>query len=32
LGGIWFVIGAVYLASKTKFFRETPTIIDFSEG
>jgi putrescine importer len=32
LGGIWFVIGAVYLASKTKFFRETPAIIDFSEG
>ena len=32
LGGIWFVIGAVYLASKTRFFRERPAMIDFSEG
>ena len=32
LGGIWFVIGAVYLASKTRFFRTAPTMIDFSEG
>jgi hypothetical protein len=31
-GGSWFVIGVIYLASKTKFFRETPAIIDFSEG
>jgi hypothetical protein len=31
-GGIWFVIGVVYLASKTRFFRERPAMIDFSEG
>ena len=32
IGGIWFVIGVIYLASKTKFFREAPAMIDFSEG
>jgi amino acid transporter len=31
-GGIWFAIGVIYLASKTKFFREKPAMIDFSEG
>jgi putrescine importer len=31
-GGIWFVIGVVYLASKTRFFRSAPVIIDFSES
>jgi putrescine importer len=31
-GGIWFVIGVVYLASKTRFFRTAPVIIDFSES
>jgi hypothetical protein len=31
-GGIWFVIGVIYLAGKTKFFRTAPAIIDFSEG
>ena len=31
-GGIWFVIGVIYLASKTRFFRTAPAMIDFSES
>src|ERR1700689_163677 len=30
-GGVWFVIGVVYLASKTRFFRTAPAMIAFSE-
>jgi putrescine importer len=32
LGGIWFAVGAIYLAVKTNFFRNAPATIDFSEG
>jgi putrescine importer len=31
-GGIWFAIGLIYLATKTRFFRAAPVIIDFSES
>ena len=31
VGGVWFMIGATYLASTTSFFRKTPKMIDFSE-
>jgi amino acid transporter len=31
-GGIWFVIGVIYLAITTKGFRARPAIIDFSES
>jgi len=31
-GGLWFVIGLVYLAFRTKGFREKPAMIDFSEA
>jgi putrescine importer len=31
-GGIWFVIGIVYLGVTTKGFRARPAIIDFSEA
>ena len=31
-GGLWFLIGIVYLAYRTKGFREKPVIIDFSEA
>jgi putrescine importer len=30
-GGIWFAIGLLYVAIKTRGFRATPVIIDFSE-
>jgi putrescine importer len=32
VGGIWFIIGAAYLASTTDFFRRAPRMIDFSES
>jgi putrescine importer len=32
VGGIWFLIGAAYLASTTSFFRKAPKMIDFSES
>ncbi|HTV04630.1 MAG TPA: APC family permease [Acidobacteriaceae bacterium] len=32
VGGIWFVIGLVWLAATTNWFRESPKMIDFSEG
>jgi amino acid transporter len=31
-GGIWFVIGLMYVAIKTRGFRAAPVIIDFSES
>jgi amino acid transporter len=31
-GGIWFALGVIYLATKTRFFRAAPVIIDFSES
>lgn len=31
-GGIWFLIGAVYLAVTTNGFRKAPKMIDFSES
>jgi putrescine importer len=31
-GGIWFAIGFLYVAAKTRFFRAAPVIIDFSES
>jgi putrescine importer len=30
-GGIWFAVGLLYVAIKTKGFRAAPVIIDFSE-
>lgn len=30
-GGIWFVIGVVYVGAKTKGFRTAPAMIDFAE-
>jgi putrescine importer len=30
VGGIWFVIGLVYLASTTRGFRQPPKMIDFT--
>jgi amino acid transporter len=32
IGGIWFVIGAAYLAATTSGFRKAPKMIDFTEG
>jgi putrescine importer len=32
VGGIWFVIGVVYLAATTRGFRDTPKMIDFAES
>jgi amino acid transporter len=32
VGGIWFVIGAIYLGFKTNWFREKPVMIDFTEA
>jgi putrescine importer len=32
VGGIWFVIGAIYLGFKTNWFREKPVMIDFTES
>jgi putrescine importer len=32
VGGIWFVIGAVYLAATTRGFRSAPKMMDFSES
>ncbi len=31
VGGIWFVIGIVYVGVKTRGFRTKPVMIDFSE-
>jgi len=31
-GGIWFLMGAAYLAATTRGFREAPKMIDFSES
>ncbi len=30
VGGIWFVIGIVYVGAKTNWFREKPVMIDFT--
>lgn len=32
VGGLWFLIGAAYLAATTSFFRKAPKMIDFSES
>jgi putrescine importer len=32
VGGIWFVIGIVYVGYKTNWFRSAPVMIDFSES
>ncbi|MGA8940361.1 MAG: APC family permease [Acidobacteriaceae bacterium] len=32
VGGIWFLIGLVWLGATTNLFRQTPKMIDFSEG
>jgi putrescine importer len=32
VGGIWFVVGLVYLAATTRCFRNAPKMIDFSES
>jgi putrescine importer len=32
VGGAWFVIGIVYMAIKTRGFREKPLMIDFTES
>jgi putrescine importer len=32
VGGIWFLIGAAYLAATTQCFRRAPKMIDFSES
>ena len=32
VGGIWFVIGIIYVAVKTNLFRSAPVMIDFSES
>ncbi len=32
VGGIWFILGAIYLAATTKFFRAPPRMIDFGES
>jgi len=32
VGGIWFVIGIIYLGYKTRWFREKPVMIDFTES
>jgi putrescine importer len=31
VGGIWFLIGALYLGAKTNWFRDKPVVIDFTE-
>jgi amino acid transporter len=31
-GGIWFALGFLYVASKTRLFRTAPVMIDFSES
>ena len=32
VGGIWFLVGLIYLAATTRCFRNTPKMIDFSES
>jgi amino acid transporter len=32
VGGVWFVIGMIYLGFKTHWFREKPVMIDFTES
>jgi amino acid transporter len=32
VGGLWFVIGIIYLGFKTHWFREEPAMIDFTES
>jgi amino acid transporter len=32
VGGLWFLIGLIYVAVKTRGFRTAPVMIDFSEG
>lgn len=32
VGGLWFLIGAAYLAATTRGFREAPKMMDFSES
>jgi putrescine importer len=32
VGGLWFVIGIIYLGFKTNWFREKPVMIDFTES
>ncbi len=32
VGGVWFVIGIIYLGFKTNWFREKPVMIDFTES
>jgi len=31
-GGVWFVIGVIYIGFKTHWFREKPVMIDFTES
>jgi len=32
VGGMWFVIGIIYIGYKTKWFRSPPVMIDFGDG
>jgi hypothetical protein len=32
VGGVWFVIGLVYVGFKTNWFRSAPVMIDFSDN
>jgi len=32
VGGVWFVIGIIYLCYKTNWFRSKPIMIDFTES
>jgi putrescine importer len=32
VGGIWFAVGLIYVAIKTRGFRAAPVMIDFSES
>jgi amino acid transporter len=32
VGGLWFIIGIIYLGFKTHWFRQKPAMIDFSES
>jgi hypothetical protein len=32
VGGLWFLIGAAYLAATTRGFRQAPKMMDFSES
>jgi putrescine importer len=32
VGGIWFVLGLIYVGIKTRGFRAAPVMIDFSES